>query len=333
MGLLTGLGYTNVRHYAGGLAEWMGTPHAVSGPPPDLRRTPSDAPLTSHGAPRTSYDAPRTSHRLQPFTSARFVEALADQTVGGLFRLWLTIVGVCGVAYWCLGWFPGHVLQTNGAPIRSDALGVLSALYFSAVTATSVGYGDLVPLGAARLLAIAESIAGLVIFGCLISKFVSRRQEELIGEIHRIAFEDRLGRVRTNLHLVRTEVQATARLCDGQEMAPPVAVARVESIAMVFVGELLVVHDLLYRPQQTPDEPVLEAILASLASVLREFSELLRCVADARTGYPVTLRPNVAAMSRLAAEICGDCVPRQYAPALHNWMDQIQRIAGELAQI
>src|SRR5262249_36633282 len=155
---------------------------------------------------------------------------------------------------------------------------LLSALYFSAVTATSVGYGDIVPTGAARVLAILESIAGLILFGCVVSKFVSRRQEALIGEIHPIAFEERLGRVRTNLLLVRAELQATARLCEGHEMAPPEALARVDSAAMVFVGELHSVHDLLYRPQETPEEAVLEAILAGLTSVFREFLELLICV-------------------------------------------------------
>ena len=38
-------------------------------------------------------------------------------------------------------------------------------------------------------------------------------------------------------------------------------------------------------------------------------------------------------MSRLAREICGDCVPREFAPALRTWMDQIQRMAGEVEQI
>src|SRR2546430_1380582 len=116
------------------------------------------------------------------------------------------------------------------------------------------------PIFRSRLLAIAESIAGLVLFGMLISKFVSRRQEELISEIHRIAFEDRLGRVRTNLHLVRTELQTTAQLCEGHEIAPPEAIGRVESIAIVFAGELHAVHDLLFRPQQALEEPVLEMI-------------------------------------------------------------------------
>jgi hypothetical protein len=38
-------------------------------------------------------------------------------------------------------------------------------------------------------------------------------------------------------------------------------------------------------------------------------------------------------MSRLAREICADCVPREFAPSLRTWMDQIQRIAGQLEQI
>lgn len=37
--------------------------------------------------------------------------------------------------------------------------------------------------------------------------------------------------------------------------------------------------------------------------------------------------------SALARESCGDCVPREFAPALRTWMDQIQRMAGELEQI
>ena len=265
--------------------------------------------------------------------SARFIDALANRPVGALFWLWLQIVTACGVAYWMLAGTSGGALTSGSQPLHADLRGLVSAIYFSAVTATSVGYGDIVPHGVARILAVGEGVAGLILFGCVVSKFVSRRQEELIGEIHHLAFEDRLGRVRTNLHLVRTELQATARLCEGRDIPPPEAVSRVESIAMVFVGELYAVHDLLYRPQQAPDEAMLEAILAGLASTFREFSELLACVQAQHAARPESLRVNVTTMARLAREICGDCVPRQFAPALTTWMDQIQRISGDIAQI
>jgi hypothetical protein len=268
---------------------------------------------------------------LRPSTSAsaRFIDALADRSIAELFSLWLAIVVACGVVYWLLARVVPAALSTGGGGVT----GLLPALYFSAVTATSIGYGDIVPTGVARVLAIAEGMAGLILFGCVVSKFVSRRQEQLIDDIHHITFEERLGRVRTNLLLVRAELQATARLCEGREIAPPEALARVESAAMVFVGELRAVHDLLFRPQQTPDEAVLEGILAGLTSVFREFIELLACVPARRADRPPALTTSMTVMARVAREICGDCVPREFAPALRTWMDQIQRMAGDVEQI
>jgi hypothetical protein len=275
----------------------------------------------------------RTRRDTRPSASARFVDALADRSVAGLFKLWLAIVVACALVYWGLVRVAPLSLTATGGSVGADGYGLLSAIYFSAVTATSVGYGDIVPNGLARVVAIAESMAGLILFGCVVSKFVSRRQEQLIDDIHHIAFEERLGRVRTNLLLVRAELQATAALCEGREIAPPEALARVESAAMVFVGELHAVHDLLYRPQQAPDEPVLEGILAGLASVFREFVELLSCVQARRAQRSPALGSSVTVMARLARDICGDCVPREFAPVLRTWMDQIQRMAGEVEQI
>ena len=333
MGLLRELGYANVSHYPGGLTEWLEVGHPT-GAGSDLRRTdPADPPHRHAAARRASPVDPPHRHPGSTW-SARFVDALADRSVGALFRLWIEIVLGCGVAYWLLAWAsPQFALMSGGGSLPTGLRGLLSALYFSAVTATSIGYGDIVPIGAARVLAVLEGIAGLVLFGCVVSKFVSHRQEQLIGEIHRIAFEDRLGRVRTNLLLVRTELQATARLCEGTEVPPPEAVGRVESAAMVFVGELHAVHDLLYRLEDTPEEAVLEAILAGLTSVFREFNELLSCVQAKGADRPPALAASVKDVARLAREICGDCVPREFAPSLRTWMDQIQRMAGEVEQI
>jgi hypothetical protein len=317
--LLHELGYTSVSHYPGGLTEWQ-TSEKESG------SRNSEFGMRSR-IPQSKFSLPNSA-------ASRFIDALADRSVGALFTLWLEIVIGCGAAYWLMAWAsPQSTLTSAGGPIAGGLRGLLPSLYFSAVTATSVGYGDIVPTGAARVLAVSEGIAGLILFGCVVSKFVSRRQDELIGQIHRIAFEDRLGRVRTNLLLVRTELQATARLCEGRDIPPPEALARVESAAMVFVGELHAVHDLLYRPQDTPEEAVLEAILASLASVFREFNELLRCIQAQRTERPPVLAASMRTMSRLAREICGDYIPREFAPVLRTWMDQIQRMAAEVEQI
>ncbi len=272
---------------------------------------------------------PRASGRILQRPS-EFVYAIVDRPVNELFLVWLGMVVACALAYWALHVLPGGALEANGVALPRNIRSLAVALYFSAVTATSVGYGDVVPVGAARLVAIVESIAGLILFGMVISKFVSRRQEQVIGEIHRIAFEERLDRVRTNLHLVRTELQVAAQMCEGQASAPPPAVNRLESIATVFAGELHAVHDLLFRPQSAPDEAALEVILASLTSVFRDFAVLLECVDAGRPVRSSILDRTVRTIARLAREICGDCVPREYAQELRTWMDQIQATALQI---
>jgi hypothetical protein len=337
VGLLQELGYTDVRHYPGGLAEWLDA--KASTPPARPETVPAARGHAGRGArqavpTRRVGTLPRVG---LPGRVSRFVYALADQSVSRLFRLWLEVVVACGVVYWLLGALSFGALRSAEGPIAggvsSGFSGLLSAIYFSAVTATSVGYGDIVPVGLARVVAIAEGSAGLILFGCVVSKFVSRRQEQLLAETHRIAFEDRLGRVRTNLHLVRTELLETARLCEGRAEPPPQALARVESASMIFVGELHAVHDLLYRPERAPGETELEALLAGVVSVFREFIELMACAqlkpGDRTPAFAASLRT----MTRLAREICGDCVPREFAPALKTWMDQIQRLAGDVEQI
>src|SRR6202043_3180782 len=110
------------------------------------------------------------------------------------------------------------------------------ALYFSFVTATSVGYGDVVPVGVARGIAVAEAVAALLIFGAVVAKFVSRRQDELVREIHRVTFEERLDRVQTNLHLVISELQSIAALCCRPEPRLDQMGSRYESAVLIFAG-------------------------------------------------------------------------------------------------
>ena len=159
---------------------------------------------------------------------------------------------------------------------------------------------------------------------------MSSRQEELIGEIHTIAFEDRLGRVRTNLHLVVSEIQDISEACAGGRTVSESTLTRIESAAAVFAGELRAVHDLLYRPQTAPEEDVLESILAHVDGGLREFVQLIDCIPPEHRASPA-LRTNVRSIASLARDVCGECVPREYAPHLKAWMDRIQGRARSLA--
>ncbi len=312
------MGYQKLRLYKGGMAEWTEQGGAVEGT------------SVAESLPRA------TAVKGQPALASRrnwllsLIDALGDCSIGKLLLIWLGMIVGFGFAYWAAGAWQGQGLKVGTAAVESTWDGLLTAIYFSFVTALSVGYGDVVPVGAVRVLAILEGAGGLLIFGCVISKLVSRRQEDLTGEIHRIAFEDRLERVRTNLHLVLSEIHAIAEMCAVPSVRPERILTRVESMAAVFAGELQAIHDLLYRPQQVPEEPVLESMLANLAAVLRELNELLICLPDAQR-RSATLQANLRSMTALANEICGECVPRTYAPALKEWMDRIQELARRIA--
>lgn len=258
------------------------------------------------------------------------IDALGDRSIGELLLIWLWMIIGFGVAYWAAGAWQGQGLRVGTTPVEGTAEGLLTAIYFSFVTALSIGYGDVIPVGLMRGLAILEGAGGLLIFGAVISKLVSRRQEELTGEIHRIAFEDRLGRVRTNLHLVLSEIHTIGEMCAVPGARQERILTRVESAAAVFSGELQAIHDLLYRPQQVPEEQVLESILANLAAVFRELNNLLACLSDDHR-RSTTLQNSLRCMTTLANDICGECVPRAYAPALREWMDRIQELARKIA--
>ena len=304
--------------------------NAVKTPAMARAAAPPSAPAPTQTS-RAILPAATAPARFTPTSAVvRLLDALGERSVASLIRLWLWMILSFGGIYWLAGVFMGHGIREAGEPIASDLGGLLTAIYFSFVTALSIGYGDVVPVGAFRAVAIAEGAAGLLIFGVVISKLVSRHQEELTAEIHRIAFEDRLGRVRTNLHLVHSELQSIAAMCADPQVRPAEAMIRAESAASVFLGEMRTVHDLLYRPQQVPEEEVLESILANVAAGCHELGDLLSCL-PASAVRSHAMDGTLNSMSIMAREICGECVPRHYAADLRYWMDQIQREADRLS--
>ena len=309
VGLLAEMGYSNLRYYVGGMAEWVESGGAVE-------RFNSAVAPASASAGAAAVTAPQLS----------WLETVAALSLERLIAIWLAMIVIFGLLYWIAGAGMGMGLQAGNQAVKADGQGLVTAIYFSFVTALSIGYGDVVPLGWFRLAAIVEGAAGLLIFGCVISKLVSRRQEELTEEIHRTTFEDRLDRVRTNLHLVFSDLGSVQQLQAEQGVLPDLVLRRLESTVRVFRGELQAVHDLLYRCRAMPDEETMASLLANLIICLQG-------LADIGTSLPsrsADLTAGFKSIANLANEICGECVPRTYAPELKESMDQIQELARRI---
>ena len=312
--MLKKLGYTDVRHYVGGLADWKDHGEAID------CNTPSVVPPEM-----------RSSRQQRIVRHLSWLEVLADWPLERLVGFWLGMILIYGVIYWLGGIGMGWGLQAGSSVVHPDVSGLATAIYFSFVTALSIGYGDVIPIGPLRILAITEGIAGLLVFGCVISKLVSRRQEELTAEIHRTTFEDRLDRVRTNLHLVFSDLGSVQQLQAEHGALSHHVLRRLESTVRVFRGELQTIHDLLYKSHIEPDEDTLESILANLLICLQSLVELREACPE-ENGESANLDGALQGIGNLAREICGECVPRIYAPALKGAMDQIQSLAERLAR-
>ncbi len=331
MRLLQSLGYERVRDYRGGIEEWTSSAHPVETEPrayvpsskaPLSEKTPAVAAASSVSVSRIV----TVEHRSW---GNAFLDAVDSLSTGQLFLFWLVMILACGALYWISNLLGAHPLVDGAAPLSRGVYGLFTAIYFSFTTATSVGYGDVQPLGGARVLAIVEAVGGLLVFGAIVSKFVSRRQDRLVSEIHRITFDDRLDRVQTGLHTVLSDFHLLGDMCTGGEIKPERLGARLESSVLLFSGELRAIHDLLYQPRNLPPEPILAAILANLFSSLQSLCVVLECLPQ-DFDRPIALARSLVTVSGLAEEICADCVPQVYTVNLRNWMDRIHELAARV---
>ena len=90
------------------------------------------------------------------------------------------------------------------------------------------------------------------------------------------------------------------------------------------------IHDLLYRSQVLPDEEALSRYWRTWGICLQSVIDLQSSQLNGQQ-RSVPLETGLHAISNLANEICGQCVPRSYAPAMKQWMDQIQELARKIA--
>lgn len=111
-------------------------------------------------------------------------------------------------------WIPkGNGLASNGQAVSPD---FLEALYFCIVTFTTLGYGDLSPIGMGRLAAALIVISGLIMTVLLIGKFASERQQSTLLLLYTSDAQRRLEGFTAQINELRTSLE---RLAPGRRAA------------------------------------------------------------------------------------------------------------------
>lgn len=118
--------------------------------------------------------------------------------------LWGGLVLAFAVMYFTLGqWIPSQAPTPIGSESLWKSLG--DSIYFSVITSTTVGYGDIIPQGFSKALAGLQSVIAFFVFGLCISKLVSNKQEIAIKQMHKLTFEDVFRNTREGLYIVRKD--------------------------------------------------------------------------------------------------------------------------------
>ena len=123
--------------------------------------------------------------------------------------LWVGTVFISALFYWFASlYMEGHGVRCtihNG--MKESSISFATALYFSCVSTTTLGYGDFAPEGISRVFTIFQACLGMIVIGVIISKILARHQEQMISDTNRIALTERSASVLTALNAQLIEFQ------------------------------------------------------------------------------------------------------------------------------
>lgn len=138
------------------------------------------------------------------------IERLTLMSYGSLFLLWITTVISFAIIYYTLSFLPGqHSLY--GLADLEPIYRFLDALYFSVITSTTVGYGDLTPYGISKLFAACQSVTGFFIAALFVAKLVAYRQEVTLERVYELTFQAHFQSIRESFYLIRKDLDAAMR--------------------------------------------------------------------------------------------------------------------------
>ena len=112
-------------------------------------------------------------------------------------------------AFYCVAskYFAAHGIVCTTHDGLETPISFWTALYFSSVTTSTLGYGDYAPVGVSRIVATVQAFLGMIIIGAIISKMLTRHQEQVIADTNLMALSERSASVLTALNSQLVEFQ------------------------------------------------------------------------------------------------------------------------------
>ena len=101
------------------------------------------------------------------------LDKLSYSSIGLILGL---VISICAILFWILDPFEWEIIDKH--------IGFFESFYFSIITFTSLGYGDIAPTGIGRLIASFEVLAGLILVAVFVGKVASERQNAMLRLVY-----------------------------------------------------------------------------------------------------------------------------------------------------
>lgn len=133
---------------------------------------------------------------LGSFHSELLVKWLDHLTFPRIFLLWAIIILLFALGYFYLATDVSTLIHSkDNLPISN----LSDCIYFSFITATTTGFGDITPVGSFKLFAIFEVVVGIILLALVTSRLVSIKQNVILDQIYDISISDNVNRLRLSL--------------------------------------------------------------------------------------------------------------------------------------
>lgn len=148
---------------------------------------------------------PKITQTVSRLSQRALTFVIEDVSSGILCLIFVLAVIGFGIAYTLLT--PrGDGIGQNFKPLSDITL--FTGIYFSIVTISSLGYGDMHPMGFSKVLICVEVLLGLAIIGILIAKVTSRRLSYHVSRLFSFEAQKRLEDFATQFDTVRGDLDA-----------------------------------------------------------------------------------------------------------------------------
>jgi hypothetical protein len=128
---------------------------------------------------------------------------LDKATFPKILGVWLAITIIFGLAYFFLANDYSHL---TFAKDQTRVNNLVDCIYFSFVAATTTGFGDIVPTGFFKGIAVVQVVIGLLLLALVTSRLVSIKQDAILTELYDISFKEKINRLRSSLLLFRQSI-------------------------------------------------------------------------------------------------------------------------------